>query len=657
MNIEKKSDSATQNFFIASEIEWGAISVPAAAVCSPVKLGELTLRGFWIPEGCRKLSERKIIWAETYWSTENFLSEDYQIQFIAIPERRCRMSPFSQDISQGEENPMWFTSNWTPGAIYKILFALEMPPLEKIANADLTLELRVISEEKILGVYRDSQKIEMNFPHTPKYKLDFPKSVLQVPAGRGWTAEQLEEITGGKWIVRPPKDWFLRSISFCRNLIQRQTPNSLCFVTTAKERFLHTIHFQQTARGIDEHIYLPKYAEIFSGAVVSHQVKNLPPDFPQLLVDDVIRAEFDLTFAARKLFQGKLIAVTGSNGKSTTVAMTRKILKDSGFNVGQTPGNYNISTGVTSIFTNLSFRTAYAVIEMSSMSLDTPWGSLCYGLKPHVAVITSIADSHLEMHGTVEGVAKVKCRILDGMEPGSYAILNRDMPYFEFIEQRAKENFLNVITFGSHPEAMIRMEKIQDGENFSFLGKKYQMTCPVPPDQIYDALAAAGVGFALKIPVETSLKRLKSYEMLRGRGTIFDAVYKEKKLRLIDGSFNATFLSIKTGLEYLNSVEENPKSRVAVLGDIAHLGDSSEKVHRQLAEVIFENKPDRIFLCGEFMKMLWEEIKDKCNCLWFESGQKLIPELDKLLQEGDCVFVKGSIPAKLNAVVKELKGI
>ncbi len=656
MNIEKKSDSATQNFFAASEIECGAISVPAAAKISPVKLGKLTLRGFWIPQDRRKLRERKIIWTETYWSIEKFLKENYQIQLVAIPERRCRMSAFSQDIPQGEENPMWLTSNWKPDAIYKILFALEMPSLEKIANADLTLELRVKTEEKILGVYREPQKIEMRFPHTPYYNLNFPKSIYQNHFGRMWTARQLEEITGGKWIVPPPEGWFVRSICRKSHYLDIFPEPALYIATTQKQRELHDIYARQNKNRLDTHRHLHEFVNKTAGAIVSRPIKNLSPDYPQLLVKDSVRAMFEIAFASRKRFQGKVIAVTGSNGKSTTVAMLRNILSKD-HNIVSTRSNKNVATSLATAFLNYANDKAYAVLEIGSMALDTEWGSITCGLCPNVAVITSITEAHLLEHGSLEGVAKAKSCVFEGMEPGGFAILNRDMPYYELIEKRAEEKFLNIITFGSHAEADVRMEKILDGENFSFARRSYRLNCHVPPDQIYDALAAIAVTAALAIPIEKALQVLGKFEMLGGRGKIIDAVYKEKNLRVIDGSFNATFLSIKTGLEYLNSVEENPKSRVAVLGDIAHLGDSSEKVHRQLAEVILADKPDRIFLCGEFMKMLWEEIKDKCNCLWFESGQKLIPELDKLLQDGDCVFVKGSIPAKLNAVVKELKGI
>lgn len=337
-----------------------------------------------------------------------------------------------------------------------------------------------------------------------------------------------------------------------------------------------------------------------------------------------MRAIFELAFAARERFQGKVVGVTGSNGKSTTISMIKNILSGNN-NIVSTVGNRNSPISIALQFASLPQNRAYAVMEFSSVSLDKNWGSLTYGLKPNVAVVTAITDAHLLEHGTMEGVARAKSKIFCGMKAGGYAVLNRDMPYYEIFERKANEHFLNIISFGSHPESTICMKKIANGEEFTFRKKSYKLNCPVPPDQIYDALAAIGVTIALAIPIKIALEKLENYEMLSGRDNLLNAVYKNKKLRVIDGSYNATFLSIKTGLEYLNSVEENPKSRVAILGDIAHLGEAAEKVHRQLAEVILNNKPNRIFLCGSFMKILYEDIKDECNCEWFESGQQLIP--------------------------------
>ena len=423
--------------------------------------------------------------------------------------------------------------------------------------------------------------------------------------------------------------------------------------TTYSQLAFHDIYFKQNKLRFDSHNHIHEFANQIAGVIVSRPVKDLPPTLPQLLVEDSVRAMFELAFAARKIFQGKVIAATGSNGKSTTVAMVKNILsKDR--NIVATVNNHNVGTSLVSAFANYSNDKAYAVLEIGSMALETEWGSITYGLMPHVAVITSITDAHLLEHGTMEGVARAKSNIFCGMVPSGFAVLNRDMPYFDIIEQKAREHFLNVITFGTHPASTVRMEKIQDGETFTCLGKSYVLNCAVPPDQIYDALAAVGVCLALAVPVEVALEQLKSYKMLKGRGETYDATYNGKKIKLINGSFNATFLSIKTGLEYLNTIEKNPAARVAVLGDIAHLGESAEKIHRQLADVILKSNPDRVILCGKYMKILWQDIKDKCRCHWFESGQKLIPELDNLLNDGDCVFVKGSIPANLSLVVNEL---
>lgn len=636
--------------------EQGSVSIPTDAKIQPVKLGGLILCGYKIPDDCRKLSERKIISAETYWTVENNLTENYQIQFSAIPERECRMPVFSLNTSQAGNNSVLFTSKWIAGAAYKIIFNLEMPPLEKIANADLTLELFVILNEKVCGIYRDPQKIKMNFSHTPNYNLNFPDSIYQNEIGKHWTAKQLADVTGGKWIVPPPENWYVNSVVYLRRLARALPKPNLYIATTYEELAFHDIYHKQQGSvkaNHDSHKTLHRFADQFAGAIVDRHVQNVPKDFPQLLVNDPVKAMFELAFASRKRFQGKVIAVTGSNGKSTTVSMIKNILSGNNIIVS-TIGNRNVATEAAYTFASFQQNRAYAVMEIASMALDSEWGSITYGLSPNVSVVTSITQAHLLEHGTMEGVARAKAKIFCGMAPGGYAVLNHDMPYYEFFEQKAKKHLLNVISFGVHPNSSIRMKNIQDGEIFTFRGKSYRMNCPIPPNQIYDALAAIGVSVAIAVPIPVALGKLQNYKMVDGRDNLKSAVYKNKNLKIIDGSFNATFLSMKTGLEYLNSLEKNPKARVAILGDIAHLGDAAEEIQRQLSEIILANDIDRVILCGKRMNSLWREIKDKCKCFLFDSVQELIPELDKFLLDGDYVFIKASTPAKFNLLIKEI---
>lgn len=407
----------------------------------PVKLGELILLGYEIPKDCRKLSERKIIYAETFWKIENTTTEDYQIEFVAIPERECIMPSFSQDISQGDDDSMWFTSNWAVGAVYKIVFALEMPPLEKIANADLNLE--------ICGVYRDDKKIEMHFSRKPYYNMKFPSSIYQNKPGQTWTAQQLADITGGKWITPPPENFFVRSIVRRKTELKDFTKPVLYVAAKYSDLDRHGVSYEKNdKKKYNSHSYLRGLQAGISAAIVSQPVKNLQKNFPQLLVNDSVRAIFELAFAARERFQGKVVGVTGSNGKSTTISMIKNILSGNN-NIVSTVGNRNSPISIALQFASLPQNRAYAVMEFSSVSLDKNWGSLTYGLKPNVAVVTAITDAHLLEHGTMEGVARAKSKIFCGMKAGGYAVLNRDMPYYEIFERKANEHFLNIISFGS----------------------------------------------------------------------------------------------------------------------------------------------------------------------------------------------------------------
>ncbi len=103
-------------------------------------------------------------------------------------------------------------------------------------------------------------------------------------------------------------------------------------------------------------------------------------------------------------------------------------------------------------------------------------GSITRDITPNVAVVTSIAPAHVLKYGSLKDLAKGKSKILDGMSPGSYAVLNRDMPYYEIFEQKANALKLNIFTFGTHPESFVRMPVLVNGGEFSFIGKTYKMT-------------------------------------------------------------------------------------------------------------------------------------------------------------------------------------
>ena len=629
--------------FVETEEDLFINKVPDESIIPPKNFDGLKLVGCFIPAECRKMTERRLLYVETYWTIDEQTDKDFSLSIKGVPVRECDMPPYSQGSKRKFLKFSCPVNRWKPGIIYREKFGLFPPEIDKTANVDLQLEMKVALDGKTIGEFREPDLIKMRIANLPYYNTDFDNIIYHSELGKCWTAEQLAKVTGGEWIVPPPKGWYIRSFSE----INSNTGRTL--------RARPTL-FTAIMPSRDHHKKILDNVNYLDGAIVSEKVEGLPPDFPLLKVEDPVRASIEIGFASRKRFQGKVIAVTGSSGKTTTCNMLRHLLGVN-HNVTSTPGNNNLYEMVAWFFANVKQEDAYAIVEMASFALDRPYGSVTYEITPNVAVVTSITCAHTIQHGSLEGVAKYKSRIFCGMSPGSYAVINRDMPYYEIFEQKANSLNLNVITFGTHPEATIRMPVLKDGGEFYVMGKSYKLSCPVPVDQLYDALAVIGVLISLGIPFEKNLDDFKSFKPVVGRGNVLKVNLNGKNLTVINSTFNANPLSMKYALQHLRNFEPNQKSRVAILGDIAELGEQSIEYHKELANSMLASEPDRILLCGKFMRYPYELIRDKLNAVYFETFDKLFKGFENYLQNGDTVLIKSSHATGLFKIVVMLNSI
>ena len=616
--------------------EWIVDKVPDEAIIKPQHFGALKLVGYYVPPDCRIMTENKPLHLETYWTIDEPVEESYLLSIGGVPVRECLMPAYGSGQEHDFLDYMYPTNRWKVGVIYREKFNL-LPPARRLANVNLRMEVVVSAGKEALGQFTDSDLIRMRLSDLTQRDMQFDDIIYQSKPGKCWTAEQLAKVTGGKWIVPPPEGWYVQNFNKLKilggdrpRMMVIDTPNA----NLARQKILDNI-------------------DNVDAALIACNVGGLPPNFPLLKVKAPTRAAIELGFAARKRFQGRVIAVTGSAGKTTTCNMLNHVLSKD-HSVTATPGSSNMYGVVPRIFANVKQDDAFAIIEMSIDAFEKTPGSICYELMPHVAVVTSITSAHIGRRGSLEVIATNKSRIFNGMSPGGYAILNRDMPCYEIFAEKAKSFKLNIITFGTHPDSDVRMPVLEvDGEFFA-AGKTYRISCPVPVEQLYDALAVVAVSIAVGFSIEKALDYLKTFEVVKGRGNIIETVRYGKNLRVIDSTGSATFLSMKYAIEYLKDAAPNQKSRVAILGDIARLGVQSVETHKQLAETMLEVEPDRLLLCGEFMRYPYEIVKDKLNAVWFETLDELLKNVDLYLRDGDTILVKSSIPIGLVNVVRFL---
>ncbi|MBO4300027.1 MAG: UDP-N-acetylmuramoyl-tripeptide--D-alanyl-D-alanine ligase, partial [Desulfovibrio sp.] len=387
--------------------------------------------------------------------------------------------------------------------------------------------------------------VQKTFPY---YRINFPESALQSEPGHCWGAAQLAEAASGTWHTAPPPNWYANAIISSMGYLPL-VPEPAVFVATTAAHCAH--HLRIRAKGTwDSHTILQKNWQQFIGAIVEHPVDGVPKTFPQLVVRDGYKALMELGMAARQRFKGKVIGVTGSVGKTTTCDMLRYVLEAQG-SVMATYASHNNKIGVPSVFASVPADANFVVLEMSIPSFDMIGGSCSQYLRPHVAMVTQIAEAHLDQWKTLENVARLKARIFDGIDPGGYAVINGDMPCRDYFVQKARGHGLEIVLYGSQPDARVRLLDVDsEGMRFCVDGSERSVSLAARGRHMaMNACGVMGVLLALGLEVEENLERLASFRAIAGRGRLFQVLFEGKRVSVVDESYNASPASMRAALE------------------------------------------------------------------------------------------------------------
>ena len=473
----------------------------------------------------------------------------------------------------------------------------------------------------------------------PYYRISFPEKALQCETAHCWEAEQLAAAANGKWHRNPPTGWYANAIISGMGYLPL-VPDPAVFVASTAHHCAR--HLRIKPKGTwDSHTTLRQNWEKFTGAIVEHPVEDIPDTFPQLVVKDGMQAIIEVGIAARKRFQGKVVGVTGSVGKTTTCDLLRYVLEASG-SVFATYASHNNKIGVPSVFASIPASTDYAVLEMSIPSFDMLGGSSSLYLNPHVAMVTHISEAHLDQWKTLENVAQMKSRIFDGVVPGGYAVINNDMPWSGYFIKVARGRNLQIITYGTHENARVRLLQVDATHMcFSYDGIRREIAMSAFGRHVaMNYCGAIAVLLALGLDVDTHLERIAAFKSIKGRGNIIHTSIDGKSITVIDESYNASPASMKAALEAMALTRT--ETDVVLLGDMLSLGTDAPKFHLAIAESLAILRPSRVFLCGPLMQPLWEILSRKYEGRWFENEEEVCKEIAPWLRPGDRLLVKSS---------------
>ena len=390
-----------------------------------------------------------------------------------------------------------------------------------------------------------------------------------------------------------------------------------------------------------------------SAAVVSREWADSeePETGPLIVVEAPDLAMGDLARVYRQRFDIPIVAITGSNGKTTTKDMTATVLS-SRYEVLATEGNLNTRLGVPMTLFGLNKTHDVAVIEMG-ISEQEGLTYLCEIADPTIGVITNIGPTHLEFLGSVEGVAQAKGELLEYLNESSMAILNFDDLYLP--KERAKGRLLG---FGIDETCQFRGEGlVLDQEGcvcFSLQGRNFSLSI-LGRHNVYNALAATAVGAALEVPLEDAAAALKSFKPTKLRSQLT----RHGGVQVLNDSYNANPASMRAALGTLSELVPGEKGRrIAVLGDMLELGDTATPAHQDLGRDAVSAGVDLLFAFGDFADTIAASAVEggmpEDRAMVFHDKMLLVDALKFTLVPGDVALVKGSRGVALEEVVELL---
>ncbi len=395
------------------------------------------------------------------------------------------------------------------------------------------------------------------------------------------------------------------------------------------------------------------FAAAAGAALVTHRPQAVNDNHPLLVVADTQRGLEDLARAARARSDARIVAVTGSAGKTTTKEMLRLALGALG-PTHASAASYNNHWGVPLSLAALPREARYAVFEIG-MNRPGEIRALVGFVRPHVALVTTIAPAHLEFFGSCEAIADAKSEIFEGLAPGGTALIPADSPYAERLAARARQSHVaRVLRFGETAGSDARLLQYEEAEGGAhikadILGLPVDFAMAAPGRHI----AANAVGALLAVSVLdgdvlNAAAALKGFAALKGRGARFAA----GGIAVIDESYNANPASMAAALALLGAAEGR---RIAVLGDMLELGDDAAAHHAALAAPIEAARADLVFLCGAQMQALWDQLPMSRRGAYAPTSAELVAPLLSALRDGDVVLVKGSNGTRLSVVIDALK--
>jgi len=489
-------------------------------------------------------------------------------------------------------------------------------------------------------------KLEIQYSKHNSYDHPKPGNRNPEPQVRPttWTTAEILEATGGDLLLDDLKHSFSGISIDSRNIsvdelfvaIKGDTHDGHSFIGDVIERGVSGLLIDRA----NTHT-LPGKESIENGIVC-------------ITVNDTIRALGDLAAFNRKHSNASVVAITGSNGKTSTRKMTAGVVSKR-FSTLSTSGNLNNLIGLPLTLLNLNLNHRWAVLElgMNSPGEIKRLAEIC---SPDIGVITNIGPAHLEGLGSLDAIMQAKGELLEEIKPDGTAALNADDPR---LLQLADYTSRNVLFFGRSKNARIRARSVKGtgaGLSFTLVLPEESITVDLKTPaafMISNALAAAAVGYLLGLTAGEIKDGLEDFKPVKGRMNILKTV---KGINIIDDTYNANPDSMKAAINTLRSLKENHMG-ILIAGDMLELGDHAESMHRNIGRIAAGSDIAKLYVTGQFSQTVASGAMDEDmnpRDIFTGTKEEILEGIKDRLGPGDWVLVKGSRGMTMETIVQGL---
>lgn len=378
------------------------------------------------------------------------------------------------------------------------------------------------------------------------------------------------------------------------------------------------------------------------------------------IAPDVLKAMEQAGVARRAALTAKVVAVTGSVGKTGTKEALRLVLSRQG-QTHAPVASYNNHWGVPLTLCRTPRSVAYAVYEigMSNPGEILPLAKL---VTPDVAIVTTVQPVHLAAFDSIEGIAREKAAIFTALKPGGTAIINADIPQAGLLRELAEASPAGrIVSFGENADADVRLISCALKADVStvdavVLGQPVTYRLGSPGKHIVlNSLGVLAAAHALGADLALAALALGDLKPPAGRGARQSLQGPGGTFTLIDESYNGNPASMRAAIENLGRIPVSGRGRrIAVLGDMLELGPSGPELHKGLGEAVTGNGIDKVFACGPLMRGLYDTLPSPLRGAYAGQASGLEPLVLEAIRAGDVVTVKGSLGSRMGPIVKAI---